>query len=70
MFLKFLVTAVVVVVAWVLVTRLTGPRRRRGRGSDRTNQPAVRQPAQQLVKCAGCGIYLPADQTCSCADRA
>lgn len=65
MFLKILVTVVLVVVAWTLVTRLTGTARPR-----RTRKTEHRAPAEKLVKCAGCGIYLPASQTCNCTDRA
>jgi hypothetical protein len=67
MFLKFLATAVVLIVAWTVATRLTGPGRRRS--SRRVNDGDNKSPLQKLVKCPGCGIYLPAGQTCSCADR-
>lgn len=66
MFLKFLATAVVLIVAWTVATRLTGPGRRRRPRVDETDNKA---PLQKLVKCPGCGIYLPAGQTCNCTDR-
>lgn len=69
MFLKILVTLVLLVVAWTVATRLTGAARPR-----RAHKPAHRAPqhvsAEKLVKCPGCGIYLPASQTCDCRDRA
>ena len=66
MFLKILVTVVMVVVAWTAVVRLTGPRRPRVRSRNRSagrNVPAA-------TKCANCGIYLPPGETCHCTDGA
>lgn len=40
--------------------------------SARGGQPAKkrRRPVKDLVKCAKCGVFLPADQTCDCRDKA
>ena len=64
MFLKILVTVVLVVVAWTVAVRLTGPRRpRKPRGKvGRRDVPAV-------MKCASCGIYLPPGESCTCTNR-
>jgi hypothetical protein len=67
MFLKILVTVLLVVVAWTAVVRLTGPRlsRRRGR---RDIGRARDVPA--ATRCPRCGIYLPPGEACQCSDRA
>jgi len=66
MFLKILVTVILAVVAWMLVTRLTGG----GRPRRPVRDKRPNKPASDLVKCKACGIYLPADQPCDCSGRA
>ena len=63
MLTKYLLTAALIVIAWMVVTRL---QRGKGKRTDRSVPPIV---AQETVKCPSCGIYLPLGQTCSCADR-
>ena len=65
MFLKFIVAGAVLLVLWMVLFRATGPARR-----VRTERPRKPLSAQDLSKCGSCGIYLPAGQTCDCADRA
>lgn len=63
MFLKLL-TALVVVAAIVWMLR---PRRRIVRVSE---APPPRVPrADDLVKCARCGVWLPAGERCDCNER-
>ena len=67
MFLKFLVSIIVLSVLWMLFFRA-------GRGAlgsetiKRVRKSVQRQPkaATDLVKCARCGMYLPSDRTCDC----
>ncbi|MEM7188685.1 MAG: hypothetical protein AAF439_03660 [Pseudomonadota bacterium] len=68
MILKFVVAAIVLTLIWMIAFRTARPGSRR-RGSDGTPRPKPVK-TEQLIKCNGCGIYLPAGQTCSCADRA
>ena len=63
MFLKILVTLVLCVVAWTVATRLTGPRLPRRR---KPRDLAKRQNTPGVMKCAGCGIYLPPGERCHC----
>ena len=67
MFLKLLVSIVVLAILWMLFFRA-------GRGMlgsqtvDRVRK-SVRprpKPVRDLVKCPKCGIYLPSDRTCAC----
>lgn len=67
MFLKILVTLILVVVAWTVATRLTGPRPPRRR--KRRDLTKGRQ-TPGVMKCAGCGIYLPPGERCRCSDDA
>ena len=64
---KFLVVLlVVVVVLWALLKRPRGARRERaasGRGPASAPPPpsaAPKQSAQDMVRCAHCGVHLPA----------
>lgn len=66
MFLKILVTLILVVVAWTVAVRLTGPKRPRKRLDKRDR----RQDVPAAMKCANCGIYLPPGQSCRCGDSA
>ena len=66
MFLKFLVTVVLAVVAWITVTRIAGWGKSRASVRGKGRKPI----ADDLVKCAGCGIYLPAGQACDCTKGA
>lgn len=66
MFLKILVTLVLMVVAWTAVVRLTGPRPPRRRLRNRSRDKDM----PTATKCAKCGIYLPPGESCHCTDRA
>jgi uncharacterized protein len=63
---KFLVVLLVVVALWVLLKRPRGARRDRaasGRGPASASPPpseAPAQSAQDMVRCAHCGVHLPA----------
>lgn len=74
MFLKILVTLVLVVVAWTAAVRLTGPGRPRRRLRRRPGERPREKPGDRNVpaaqKCAACGIYLPPGETCRCTDKA
>lgn len=62
MFLKLL-TAIVLLLA-VLYMLSGGRKRRLPRAATRV--PSRLPPADDLVKCVECGVYLPGDQRCDC----
>lgn len=64
MITKYVLTGLLIVIAWLVFSRL---QRGLGGGKRRSKPPIV---AQETVRCPACGIYLPAGQTCGCADRA
>lgn len=67
MFLKILVSVVVISLLWMVFFR-TG-RGALGRGTvDRVRKSVRPRPkaVRDLVKCPRCGIYLPSDRTCDC----
>lgn len=66
MILKYVVAGVVLLLIWMIAFRSTRPGKRRPIRSPRA---AKTLKTTQLVKCGGCGIYLPAEQTCTCTDR-
>lgn len=62
MITKYILTGLLIVIAWLVISRL-----QRGRAKSRSKPPIV---AQETVRCPKCGIYLPMGHTCGCADRA
>lgn len=62
MITKYLLTVLLILVGWLVLSRLQGKRR-----AGRAKPPIM---TQETKRCDGCGIYLPLGQTCSCADRA
>jgi hypothetical protein len=55
----------------VLVTGMMLARRRNALPRGRAAQPVPRVPqAEDLVRCARCGVWLPTAQRCNCAGRA
>ena len=62
MLTKYLLTALVILVVWMVFNRL-----RPGRPKPRAKPPIM---AQETTRCERCGIFLPLGQTCGCADRA
>lgn len=62
MITKYLLTIVIIFVGWLVISRL------QGRRSTKPTKPPIM--AQETRRCESCGIYLPAGQPCTCADRA
>ncbi len=70
MFLKIFTIILLGVLAWGAVRKLTGggrakPARKRRDVGNRSEK----KPAETLVKCSDCGIYLPPGQRCTCDGR-
>ena len=61
MITKYLLTILLILVGWLVLSRLQG--RRAGK---RAKPPIM---AQETRRCEKCGIYLPVGQPCTCADR-
>lgn len=65
MLLKILIALAVFMAIWLTLFRVS---RKIGLEPDETPPRPVKPPTA-LVRCPGCGIYLPDGQSCDCRDR-